>query len=107
MATIAIWLRIDEEHIVPALREMGKKLASLEGEAALDFSSVRRIDMKALAAIEEFLDSADRKGVKVVMRGVSIGVYKALKLVKLAPRFSYAADDRGRLAIEQESSRAN
>jgi anti-anti-sigma regulatory factor len=50
---------------------------------------VRRIDSSALRAIEEFADIADTKGVKVVLRGVDVGVYKVLKLVKLASRFSY------------------
>ena len=31
---------------------------------------------------------ADEKSVKVVLRGVSVDVYKVLKLVKLAHRFS-------------------
>ena len=34
---------------------------------------------------------ADEKGVKVVLRGVNVDVYKVLKLVKLASRFSFLA----------------
>jgi anti-anti-sigma regulatory factor len=91
MAMIAVWLKIDEERIVQALQEAEEKLDNVEGEAALDFSSVRRIDPSALRAIEEFADIADDKGVKVVLRGVNVGVYKVLKLVKLGSRFSFVS----------------
>jgi anti-anti-sigma regulatory factor len=91
MAMIAVWLKIDEERIVQGLQEAGEKLDNVEGEAALDLSSVRRIDPSALKAMEEFADIADDKGVKVVLRGVNVGVYKVLKLVKLASRFSFVS----------------
>ena len=39
--------------------------------------------------MEEFAGMADDKGVKVVLRGVNVGVYKVLKLVKLGSRFSF------------------
>lgn len=89
MAVIAVWLHIDEERTVPALLEAQEKLDSVEGEVALDFSSVRRIDPGALRAMEEFADVTDIKGVKVVLRGVDVSVYKVLKLVNLASRFSF------------------
>ena len=91
MEMIAVWLKIDEEHVVQALQEAAEKLASVEGEVALDFSAVRRIDASALRALEEFAGIAEDKGVKVVLRGVNIGVYKVLKLVKLGSRFSFAS----------------
>ena len=91
MAMIAVWRKIEEERIVQALREAGEKLGSIEGEVALDLSSVRRIDPSALQALEEFAGIADDKGVKVVLRGVNVGVYKVLKLVKLVSRFSFVS----------------
>jgi anti-anti-sigma regulatory factor len=91
MAMIAAWLKIDEERVAQALQEAGEKLVSVEGEVALDFSSVRRIDASAVRALEEFAGLADDKGVNVVLRGVNVGVYKVLKLVKLGSRFSFAA----------------
>ena len=39
--------------------------------------------------MEEFAGIADEKGVKVALRGVNVHVYKVLKLVKLASRFSF------------------
>lgn len=85
---IAAWLKIDEKRVVSALQEAGARLDGAQAEVVLDFSAVRRIDPSVLGAMEEFADSADRKGVKVVLRGLNVDAYKVLKLVKLAPRFS-------------------
>ena len=89
MAMIAVFLNIDEQRVALALKEAGEKLDSAEGEAFLDFSSVRRIDSSALRAMEEFSRIADEKAIKVVLRGVNVDVYKVLKLVKLTQRFSF------------------
>jgi anti-anti-sigma regulatory factor len=89
MAMISEWLKIDEERVVQGLQEAGEKLDSVDGEVALDFSSVRRLDASALKAMEEFAGIADDKSVRVVLRAVHVGVYKVLKLVKLTSRFSF------------------
>jgi anti-anti-sigma regulatory factor len=94
MTIIPVLLNIGEKCVVPALQEAAEKLNSAEGEAVLDFSSVGRIDSNALRAMEEFVAVADAKGVKVVLCGVSVGVYKVLKLAKLAPRFSFNSSVR-------------
>jgi anti-anti-sigma regulatory factor len=89
MAMIAVWLKIDEDRVAQALREAGQKLDGIEREVVLDFSSVRRIDPSVVRAMEEFARIADDKGVKVALRGLNVDVYKVLKLVKLASRFSF------------------
>ena len=89
MAIIAEWLKIDEERVVQDLQEAREQLDSADGELVLDFSSLRRIDPSALRAMEELARVADDKAVKVVLRGVNVDIYKVLKLVKLAPRFSF------------------
>ena len=89
MAMIAVWLKIDEDRVVEALKEAEGKLDGVEREVVLDFSSVRRIDPSAVREIEEFARIADGKGIEVALRGVNVGVYKVLKLVKLASRFSF------------------
>jgi anti-anti-sigma regulatory factor len=91
MTMIPVLLNIGEKRVVPALREAAEKLDSAVGEAVLDFSSVCRIDSSALRALEEFVDVAGDKGVKVVLCGVNVGVYKVLKLAKLAPRFFFTS----------------
>ena len=89
MATIAVMLKVDGEGMVQALQEAGEKLDTANGQLVLDFSSVHRINPAALAAMEELAGIADGKGVKLALRGVSVDVYKVLKLAKLAPRFSF------------------
>ena len=89
MPMIAVFLNIDEKRVVLDLREAGKNLDCTQGEAVLDFSSVRRIDSTALQALDEFARIADDKAVKIVLRSVNVDVYKVLKLVRLAHRFSF------------------
>jgi len=86
---MAVWLKVDEERVVQALQEAGEKLDIAEGEVMLDFSSVLRIDVSGLMALEQFAGRADDKGVKVALRGVNVSVYKVLKLVKLTSRLSF------------------
>ncbi len=89
MAMIAMPLNMDEKRFALTLRQAGEMLNGADGEAILDFSSVRRIDSDALHALEEFARIAGEQGIKVVLRGVNIDVYKVLKLVKLTRRLSF------------------
>ena len=84
-----MWLEIDGEHTAKALQEVLDKMDRTAGEVVLDFSSVRRVDTGALRAMAKLAAAAGGKAVKVVLRGVNVDIYKALKLVKLAPRFSF------------------
>jgi anti-anti-sigma regulatory factor len=89
MAMISVLLKIDAEHVVDTLREAADQLDSAGGEVVLDFSSVCRIAPSAIQALENLARVADEKSVKVALRGVNVEIYKVLKLVKLAPRFSF------------------
>jgi len=89
MGMIAVFVNIDETRVVPSLREAGEKLDGTEGEAVLDFSSVRLLDSNAVNAIEEVARLAEQKNVKLVLRGVNVDVYKVLKLMRLTSRFSF------------------
>jgi len=89
MATIAAWLRVDGERVVEDLQGAQEKLDTSDGELVLDFSSVRRVDPGAVKAMERLASMADDKTVRVVLRGVNVEIYKVLKLVKLARRFSF------------------
>ena len=100
MAMISVWLNMDEKGVVPALQEVGEKLDGAEGEVVVDFAAVPRIDLSAIRAIEGLASIADKKAVKVVLRGVNVDVYKVLKLVKLAPRFSFVSCDGDRKTAE-------
>ena len=89
MALTAVGLNVDGEHVALSLQEAKGKLDGADSEVVLDFSPVRRVDSNALGALEELARIADEKTVKVVLRGVSVDIYKALKLAKLTRRFSF------------------
>jgi len=89
MATISEWIKVDGEHVARELQESCETLHAANGEVVLDLSAVRRIDPAAISGFDKLAARADEKGVKVVLRGVNVEIYKVLKLVKLAPRFSF------------------
>ena len=105
MATIAGCEKIDGERLVDALQKTRKRLDRANSEVLLDFSTVRRIDPSGLRALEELADCADEKDVTLELRGVSVDVYKVLKLAQLAPRFLFGIRD-GHSSHKQESSHA-
>lgn len=104
MFTTAEFLKIDGERVADCIHEAHAKLDSAQDETVLDFSAVQRIDPKALAALEELVDLADGKAVKIALRGVNVSIYKVLKLVKLAPRFCFLPDSRGSIAASEEEA---
>lgn len=106
MATIAGCVRIDGEHMVDALQETRNWVDGANSELVLDFSSVRRIDPSALRALEDLAGCADEKAVTLELRGVSVNIYKVLKLAKLAPRFLFGIRDGHSSGSDQESSHA-
>ncbi|HXZ13478.1 MAG TPA: STAS domain-containing protein [Candidatus Sulfotelmatobacter sp.] len=106
MAMINVWLNMEEKGIVHALREAAEKLAGAEDELIVDFAAVRRIDQNVLRAIEGLAGIADQKSLKVMLRGVNVDVYKVLKLVKLAPRFTFVNSDGDGRATNREGSHA-
>lgn len=106
MATIAGCFKIDEERIVDALKEIGMRIDGANKEMVLDFSSVRRIDPSALRELEELAGIAGEKAVTLELRGVSVDIYKVLKLAKLAPRFLFGIRDAHSSITEQESLHA-
>lgn len=89
MTITATLLKIDAEHLADGLQEARAKLDGVGGEMVLDFSSARRVDSKAIHALEELADLADAKAIRIVLRGVNVEIYKVLKLVNLAPRFCF------------------
>ena len=84
-------LKLDGACMIAALQDAQEKLDSTGTELVLDFSSVRQIDPGALKALEQLAGMADEKAVKLVLRGLNVDVYKVLKLLTLASRFTYLA----------------
>jgi anti-anti-sigma regulatory factor len=91
MTTIPVWHEIDGERVTDTLRQTCEKLNGDAADLLLDFSSVRRVDTGALKAMEELASLADEKSVRVALRAVNVDVYRVLKLMRLAPRFSFVA----------------
>ena len=88
MATIADWVKIDANRVAQNLNEVTQKLVAAEGEIVIDFSAVPKVDAAALAALENLTNEATNTKVKLVLKGVSIDVYKVFKLANLTRHFS-------------------
>lgn len=89
MGMSAVWTKIDEQCIVPSLRDAIDKLDGADGELTLDFCSVTRVDVTAIKMLEELATRAADKKIKIVLRGVNVDVYKVFKLLKLGHRVSF------------------
>ena len=89
MATLALMIKIDGEHVLQGLQEAQQKLDNADGELVLDFSAVQRIEPAALREMEILAHAADAKKVKVSLRGTAVHVYKVLKLARLTARFTF------------------
>lgn len=89
MATIAEFQKIDENKVFESLEQIAQTLDGTLQEVTLDVSAVRRIDSRALRALEELACKAEEKKVKVILRGVNVDLYKTFKLIKLASRFTF------------------
>jgi len=90
MTTNPMCLKIDPERVALALQQDAMEMVkSAEGELVLDFCSVLRIDSNVAGALEQLAGLADNRSVKVVLRAVNADIYKVLKLLQLAQRFSF------------------
>ena len=87
MTSKRVWLNVDPECLV-LQKEAVDKLQSAEGELALNFSSVVRIDSRAALAMENLVDLAGQRSRKIELRAVNTTIYKTLKLLKLERRFT-------------------
>jgi anti-anti-sigma regulatory factor len=72
------------------IQEAVEKVNGAESEVILDFSEVLRIDGNAVSAMEELAGLADERSVKVVLKAVNPDIYRVLKQLRLAQRFSFA-----------------
>jgi anti-anti-sigma factor len=88
MTTDAMWIQVDPEHTQAFRDEAIERLTRADGEVVLDFTSVKRIDTNGVRVLEELAGMADEKSVKLVLRAVNMDVYRVLKLLKLAQRFT-------------------
>lgn len=89
MTTIAEFQKIDAHRVTETLEKATEVLDSAPHELALDFSTVNRIDSRGLRTLEQLVQKAEEKKVKVTLRGVNVDLYKTFKLIKLASRVSF------------------
>ncbi len=89
MPANSVLLEMDGTHIAPALQQALEKLDRGDAGVVLDFSSIDRIDPSELKLMEKLAGHAGEKSVKVVLHGVNVRIYKALKLANLTGRFSF------------------
>ena len=87
--TIAVMRKLEEQSVAAALLETCDQLPSAGGEILLDFTAVRRLDSRSLAALQSLAAVADAKAANIALRGVSVEIYKVLTLLKLTPHFSF------------------
>ena len=89
MTTNGTWLKVDGKRPVTDLHDAINSLDRTESELVIDCSEVRRLDPRAVEALEELAKKADDRHVRVVLHGAGVEVYKVLRLVKLTARFSF------------------
>ena len=87
MTSNRVSLNVDPECLA-LQNDAVEKLQSAEGELVLNFSSVVRIDSRAALAMEELADLASQSSRKIELRAVNTTIYRTLKLLKLARRFT-------------------
>ena len=78
-----------EEKLIPASTESGR-IEVDESRTVVDFSHVERLDSNSLASVRDLAKRAGDSESKVIVRGMSVEVYKALKLAKLTSGFSFS-----------------
>jgi anti-anti-sigma regulatory factor len=90
MTTNARWITVDPERVVNVLQhDAVERVESGEREVTLDFSSVLRIDGNAVGALEELARLADARSAAIVLRAVSVDIYRVLKQLRLTQRFRF------------------
>jgi hypothetical protein len=105
MSTIAEGFKIEGDRVAECIHEAHMQLDTVCDQTTLDFSSVLRITPRDLRAMEELADRAENESVRVVLCGVNVDIYKVLKLVKLAARFSFATNGAGSIELGKEENR--
>ena len=83
-----VQLKMNEQELAYSLRQACEQLSEA-GEMTLDFSSVNRIDTVSLETLGTLAAAAEANKTKVKLLGVNSGIYKVLKLARLAGRFTY------------------
>ena len=84
---------VDEHRLEEYVRETGLRLVA-GAEIELDFSCVRRIGPRAVQELEMLAHAAEEEACIIVLRGVNIDLYKALRLLDLTRRFAFRNEEQ-------------
>ena len=71
------------------LQQAMEKVKNGDGEVLLDFAALPRIDVAVVGALQELAALAGERSATIVLRAVTADVYRVLKQLKLAERFSF------------------
>jgi anti-anti-sigma regulatory factor len=74
---------------IELLHEAMEKVKAGQGEVTVDFASLPRIDAGVVRELEALAALADDRSARVLLRAVNTDVYRVLKQLKLAQRFSF------------------
>ncbi len=79
----------ETKRFLESLLQAKEQLCGTATEMVMDLSAVRRIDPEVIKQLEELVSVAKSRKIRLVLRGVSVDIYKVLKLMKLSAQFSY------------------
>ncbi len=88
MTTNTVWIQVDPGNMQGFRDAAAERLTRENGEVVLDFSAVKRIDTNGVRALEDLAGLADEQSVRLVLCAVNMDIYRVLKLLKLAQRFT-------------------
>jgi len=80
---------VDKNRLPQSLAELRTLMDNGVREFIVDFSAVRRLDSAALRAMEELARAAEEKKVTITVRGVTVEIYKVLKLARISEHFRF------------------
>ncbi len=88
MTTNTVWIQVDPGNMQGFRDAAAERLTREDGEVVLDFSAVKRIDTNGVRTLEDLAGLADEQSVRLVLCAVNMDIYRVLKLLKLAQRFT-------------------
>lgn len=89
MPKTAECFKVDANNVAESLGKASEFISAEEIDLSLDMTEVRRLDARAVKALEDLASSAEKNRLKVELIGVNVEVYKVLKLMKLDPKFTF------------------
>ena len=89
MPVSSILLEMDKTQLGTVLERAIGMLGGSDSELTLDFTSVDRVGPDDLKLLEKVGTVAAGKSARVVLRGINVRIYKALKIANLTERFGF------------------